>query len=85
MTLDGATRSMAWPRQRKLLDHLLDAGMDAPYSCREGQCSACACRVVSGEVKMLHNEVLDAEDIADGIVLGCQSLPVTDDVAISYE
>jgi len=85
VSLDGETRSMAWPRQRKLLDHLLDAGLDAPYSCREGQCSACACRIVSGEVKMLHNEVLDAEDIADGIVLACQSLPVTDDVSISYE
>jgi 3-ketosteroid 9alpha-monooxygenase subunit B len=85
VTLDGETRSMAWPRRRKLLDHLLAAGLDAPYSCREGQCSACACRLVSGEVKMLHNEVLDAEDIADGIVLGCQSLPVTDDVSISYE
>jgi 3-ketosteroid 9alpha-monooxygenase subunit B len=85
VTLDGDTRSMAWPRQRKLLDRLLDEGMDAPYSCREGQCSACACRIVSGEVKMLHNEVLDAEDIADGIVLACQSLPVTDEVSISYE
>jgi len=85
VTLDGETRSMAWPRQRKLLDRLLEDGMDAPYSCREGQCSACACRVVSGEVKMLHNEVLDAEDMADGIVLACQSLPVTDDVSISYE
>lgn len=85
VSLDGETRSLAWPRQRKLLDHLLDAGLDAPYSCREGQCSACACRIVSGEVKMLHNEVLDAEDIADGIVLACQSLPVTDDVSISYE
>ncbi|MGW3964974.1 2Fe-2S iron-sulfur cluster-binding protein [Amycolatopsis sp. NPDC005003] len=85
VTLDGETRSMAWPRQRKLLDRLLEDGMDAPYSCREGQCSACACRVVSGEVKMLHNEVLDAEDMADGIVLACQSLPVTDEVSISYE
>ncbi|MEA5367505.1 ferredoxin--NADP reductase [Amycolatopsis sp., V23-08] len=85
VTLDGETRSMPWPRRRKLLDHLLEAGLDAPYSCREGQCSACACRIESGEVKMLHNEVLDAEDIADGIVLACQSLPVTDDVSISYE
>jgi 3-ketosteroid 9alpha-monooxygenase subunit B len=85
VSLDGSTRSMAWPRQRKLLDHLLDSGMDAPYSCREGQCSACACRIVVGEVKMLHNEVLDAEDVADGIVLACQSLPVTDEVSISYE
>ncbi|EOD66121.1 ferredoxin--NADP reductase [Amycolatopsis vancoresmycina] len=85
VSLDGDTRTLTWPRQRKLLDRLLDAGMDAPYSCREGQCSACACRVVSGEVKMLHNEVLDAEDMADGIVLACQSLPVTDEVSISYE
>ncbi|MGW3994429.1 2Fe-2S iron-sulfur cluster-binding protein [Amycolatopsis sp. NPDC004772] len=85
VTLDGDTRSMVWPRQRKLLDRLLEDGMDAPYSCREGQCSACACRIVSGEVKMLHNEVLDAEDMADGIVLACQSLPVTDEVSISYE
>jgi len=85
VTLDGDTRSMTWPRRRKLLDRLLDDGLDAPYSCREGQCSACACRIVSGEVKMLHNEVLDAEDIADGIVLACQSLPVTDEVSISYE
>ncbi|MGW4062287.1 2Fe-2S iron-sulfur cluster-binding protein [Amycolatopsis sp. NPDC004747] len=85
VTLDGQTRSMVWPRQRKLLDRLLEDGLDAPYSCREGQCSACACRIVSGEVKMLHNEVLDAEDMADGIVLACQSLPVTDEVSISYE
>lgn len=83
--LDGETRQMSWPRQRKLLDHLLAAGLDAPYSCREGQCSACACRITSGEVKMLNNEVLDAEDIADGIVLACQSVPLTDEVSVSYE
>ncbi|GAA3530726.1 ferredoxin--NADP reductase [Amycolatopsis ultiminotia] len=85
VTLDGETRQVAWPRRRKLLDHLLAEGFDAPYSCREGQCSACACRLVSGEVKMLNNEVLDAEDIADGIVLGCQSVPLTDEVSVSYE
>ncbi|MBB3051256.1 3-ketosteroid 9alpha-monooxygenase subunit B [Prauserella isguenensis] len=83
--LDGTTTEHAWPRGAKLLDVLLEAGRDAPYSCREGQCSACACRVVSGEVKMLDNEVLDSDDIADGIVLACQSLPLTDDVSISYE
>lgn len=69
----------------RLLDLLLDRGLDAPYSCREGACSACACRLVSGEVKMLNNDVLDEEDLAEGIRLACQSLPVTDEVAISYE
>jgi 3-ketosteroid 9alpha-monooxygenase subunit B len=85
VTLDGETRKLAWPRRKKLLDLLLDNGFDAPYSCREGQCSACACRIVSGEVKMLNNEVLDGDDIAEGIVLACQSLPLTDEVTVTYE
>ncbi|GAB3007076.1 ferredoxin--NADP reductase [Amycolatopsis acidiphila] len=83
--LDGTQHEFTWPRQRKLLDFLLDKGLDAPYSCREGQCSACACRIVSGEVKMLDNEILDSEDIADGIVLACQSVPLTDAVSVTYE
>jgi 3-ketosteroid 9alpha-monooxygenase subunit B len=85
VSLDGETRRLDWPAGTKLLDLLLDNGVDAPYSCREGACSACACRLVSGEVKMLNNDVLEEEDIAEGIVLACQSVPVTDSVEISYE
>ncbi|WP_410578762.1 2Fe-2S iron-sulfur cluster-binding protein [Amycolatopsis sp. lyj-108] len=85
VTLDGETKKLDWPRRTKLLDLLLEKGFDAPYSCREGQCSACACRVISGEVKMLNNEVLDGDDIAEGIVLACQSLPLTDEVTVTYE
>ncbi|TDV52385.1 ferredoxin--NADP reductase [Actinophytocola oryzae] len=85
VALDGATNRYDWPADTKLLDLLLASGLDAPYSCREGACSACACRLVSGEVKMLNNDVLDEEDLADGIRLACQSLPVTDEVEISYE
>jgi 3-ketosteroid 9alpha-monooxygenase subunit B len=40
---------------------------------------------VAGEVKMLNNDVLEDEDIEEGIVLACQSVPVTDAVEISYE
>ncbi|MEU3693594.1 ferredoxin--NADP reductase [Streptomyces narbonensis] len=82
--LDGETRTLAWPRTTPLLDALLAAGLDAPYSCREGACSACTCRVVAGDVKMLRNDVLDDEDIAEGYVLACQALPLTGRVAITY-
>ena len=74
-----------WAPGQKLLDFLLAKGLDAPYSCREGNCSACACRLLEGEVRMAANEVLDEEDLADGIRLACQSLPVSDEVTISYE
>lgn len=83
--LDGQTYTYDdWSPTTKLLEHLESKGVKAPYSCREGECSACAIRLLEGEVKMLHNDVLDDEDIADGIRLGCQSLPVTDVVRVTY-
>ncbi len=83
--LDGQTHTVSWPRDEKLLDVLLDEGIEAPYSCREGHCGACATTVVSGEVEMENNEVLDSEDLADGLILACQSRPVSDDVEVSYD
>ncbi|MEU6117206.1 ferredoxin--NADP reductase [Streptomyces sp. NPDC047117] len=82
--LDGETHVVGWPERTPLLDALLAAGVDAPYSCREAACGACACRVVSGEVKMARNDVLDEQDLTDGYVLACQALPLTDRVGISY-
>lgn len=83
--LDGETHVFDdWQPGATMLDHLESKGVKAPYSCREGECSACAVRLLEGEVKMLHNDVLDEEDIADGIRLGCQSVPVTDTVRATY-
>ncbi|MFD8451430.1 2Fe-2S iron-sulfur cluster-binding protein [Streptomyces coelicoflavus] len=83
--LDGESRTVDWPRGKPLLDVLLAAGLDAPYSCREGACSACACVLVEGEVVMERNEVLDAQDLADGLVLACQARPVSDRLKVTYD
>lgn len=83
--LDGQTHTVSWPRDEKLLDVLLEQGIDAPYSCREGHCGACATTVVSGEVEMENNEVLEDDDLAEGLILACQSHPVTDEVEVSYD
>ena len=56
---------------------LIDAGLDAPYSCRQGICGACACQLISGEVEMAHNEVLEEGDLAEGYILACQALALT--------
>lgn len=82
--LDGQTYDLDWPRSTKLLDFLLAKGVKAPYSCRLGQCSACACIIDEGEVKMLNNEILEQEDLDEGYILGCQSVPLTDTVKIRY-
>lgn len=82
--LDGERHRVPWPANLPLLDAMLAAGLDAPYSCREGLCNACACRIVSGEVEMRHNEVLDERDLAEGYVLACQSVPLTTEVRVRF-
>lgn len=83
--LDGESYSYDdWDPQTKLLDFLESKGIKAPFSCREGECSACAVMVLKGDVTLLHNDVLDADDLADGIRLGCQSLPTTEEVSVTY-
>lgn len=83
--LHGQQSELTWPQSRVLLDALLDAGLDAPYSCRQGNCSACACKLVDGEVKMRENNVLEQEDLDEGWILACQSLPLSPTVTVTYD
>ena len=83
--LDGQTHTVSWPRSAKLLDVLLDKGLDVPFSCREGHCGACAVVKRSGEVDMDVNDVLEPDDIAEGLILACQAIPKTDSVEVTYD
>jgi 3-ketosteroid 9alpha-monooxygenase subunit B len=83
--LDGETHTVSWPRGAKLLDVLLDRGLDAPFSCREGHCGACACTLRSGQVNMEVNDVLEQQDLDEGLILACQSRPESDSVEVTYD
>jgi 3-ketosteroid 9alpha-monooxygenase subunit B len=84
VTLDGVVTSLPWPAGTRMLDVLIDAGLDAPYSCRQGICGACACQLTGGSVEMAHNEVLEPADLADGYILACQAVSLTPVVRITY-
>lgn len=83
--LDGQKHELSWPRTAKLLDLLLDKGLDAPFSCREGHCGACAVLKRSGEVEMEVNDVLEQSDLDEGLILGCQARPRSDSVEVTYD
>lgn len=83
--LDGETHTVSWPRNAKLLDVLLAKGLDAPFSCREGHCGACACTLRKGKVNMEVNDVLEQQDLDDGLILACQSRPESDSVEVTYD
>ncbi len=83
--LDGETHTVSWPRNAKLLDVLLAKGLDAPFSCREGHCGACACTLRGGKVRMEVNDVLEQQDLDEGLILACQSHPESDSVEVTYD
>jgi 3-ketosteroid 9alpha-monooxygenase subunit B len=85
VTLDGERHEVRWPRNAKLLDVLLDNGLDAPFSCREGHCGACAVLKKSGDVEMEINDVLEQSDLDEGLILGCQARPRSDSVEVTYD
>lgn len=86
VNLDGRTTRVEMPtKQESILDATLRARPDAPFSCTGGVCGTCRARVVSGEVTMDRNYALEPDEVAAGLVLACQSHPVTDEVTINYE
>ena len=85
VTLDGTTHEVTWPRKAKLLDVLLDKGLDAPFSCREGHCGACAVLKESGDIEMEVNDVLEQQDLDEGLILACQAHPKTDSVEVTFD
>ncbi|MFE9577051.1 2Fe-2S iron-sulfur cluster-binding protein [Nocardia sp. NPDC006044] len=83
--IDGDRHTLTWPRQTRLLDVLLEHGIDVPYVCRESICGTCVCLVRKGRTRMVANDSLPEEDIAQGLTLACQSLPDTDEIFIAFD
>ncbi|MFD0932582.1 2Fe-2S iron-sulfur cluster-binding protein [Psychroflexus salinarum] len=68
-----------------LLDAALAAGADLPFACKGGVCSTCKCRVMEGNVEMKVNYALEKEEVAQNLVLSCQSVPTTDKVTVDFD
>jgi ring-1,2-phenylacetyl-CoA epoxidase subunit PaaE len=84
VTLDGRTRRVPFTRGN-ILDSALAAGLRAPFACKAGVCATCRAKVTSGKVEMAARYGLTDEEVADGYVLTCQSVPLGDGVAVDYD
>ena len=80
---NGSSHTIQVQYPETILSAALKAGVELPYSCKAGRCSACAALCTEGEVWMGYNEVLTDKDLARGMVLTCTGYPVKTNAVIS--
>ncbi|RLQ93826.1 PDR/VanB family oxidoreductase [Falsibacillus albus] len=60
-------------KDKTLLDAMLEAGIQAPYSCRAGRCGTCEVKVLNGEVEHHDSFLSDEQKKAQDVMLTCVS------------
>ena len=68
-----------------ILDAAIEAGVDAPFSCKGAVCCTCRAKVIEGKAKMDANFALTDAEVEDGFILTCQAHPLTEKVIVDFD
>lgn len=68
-----------------ILEAAIEAGVDAPFSCKGAVCCTCRAKVLDGKVKMDANFALTEAEVEEGFILTCQAHPISENVTIDYD
>ncbi len=83
--LNGKQFEIVVPKDKTVLDALLDEKHEPPYSCTSGSCSTCMAKVLKGKAEMEACYALDDDEIEEGYILTCQAHPITAELEIDYD
>ncbi|MFG1426786.1 2Fe-2S iron-sulfur cluster-binding protein [Roseixanthobacter glucoisosaccharinicivorans] len=85
--IDGEERVIHPRAGETILAALQREEIDAPFSCQEGTCLSCMCRVEEGAVRMRRHDLigLTPEDLGAGIALACLSRAEGERARVSFE
>jgi ferredoxin len=72
---EGIDQTVEVPADSYILETAEEQGMELPSSCRQGVCSTCTVKTISGTVDQSEGSYLSEEQIAQGYVLICISHP----------
>jgi len=85
LQLQGRRHEIAYHPGDTVLETARRAGLSAPYSCEAGSCATCMALLHEGSVTMRTNNALTPDEVAEGWILTCQSVPAGTSVRIEYE
>jgi ferredoxin len=83
--LDRRRHTVAYHAGDTVLETARRAGLRPPSSCEAGNCATCMAHLDAGSVAMRANNVLSAQDLEEGWVLTCQSVPTSAELVVDYD
>jgi ferredoxin-NADP reductase len=83
--LNGKSVEVAYQPGDTLLETARRGGLRPPFSCESGNCATCMAFLKEGSVAMRVNNALTPEEVEEGWVLTCQSMPSGQTVTVEYE
>ncbi len=83
--LNGASLVVPISAGQAVLDAVRASGANPPYSCESGVCGACRAHLRNGKVHLRARMALTDSDVERGIILTCQALPTTPQLAVEYD
>jgi ferredoxin-NADP reductase len=77
--------TLAYQAGDTILETARRGGLQPPFSCESGSCATCMAHLDAGTVTMRVNNALSPDEVAEGWVLTCQSLPTSAEVVVDYD
>ena len=71
--------------EQTVLDAAHKAGHELPWSCSNGMCCTCRCKVVEGTSEMALNFSLEPWEVEAGFTLACQTRPTSDKLVLDFD
>jgi ferredoxin len=83
--LKGRTTTVDYRSGDTILETARRGGLRPPSSCEAGNCATCMAFLREGTVRMRANDALTPEEVEEGWILTCQSLPTSPTLTVDYE
>jgi ferredoxin len=78
-------RSIQIPDDQYILDIAEEVGIRLPSGCKQGECSACVAKLISGRVDQSEQKFLRPQEMQAGYVVTCVTYPLSDCILETHQ